>query len=214
MDYKQACFNMVETQLRPWNIMSPQVLKVMGNTPREKFVPESYQKIAYTETRTPLGYGQAMMDPAVEGRLLQALELTKNDHVLEVGTGSGYLTALLVQLAQHVTSLEIIPELSALAAAKLAETDNVSLQEVDFFSLELTKTYDAIVLSGSLTRIPDTLKQWLSVGGRLFVVVGSGKVMTAQLLTRMDKNQWVTQKLFETYLPSLVNAPSVEKFQF
>jgi protein-L-isoaspartate(D-aspartate) O-methyltransferase len=214
MDYKQACFNMVETQLRPWNIMSPQVLNVMGNTPREKFVPESYQKIAYTETRTPLGYGQAMMDPAVEGRLLQALELTPNDKVLEVGTGSGYLTSLLSQLSQHVTSLEIVPELSDLAASKLSEATNISFQTADFFSLKWAGTYDAIVLSGSLPRIPDTLKRLLSIGGRLFVVIGTGKVMTAQLMTRTDEDQWIAQKLFETYLNPLANVPNIEKFQF
>jgi Protein-L-isoaspartate carboxylmethyltransferase len=217
MNLEQARHNMIEQQIRPWEVMDDQVLDLMRRTPREDFVPPQYRNLAFTDMMVPLGHGQAMMPPRLEARMLQALAVQPDESVLEIGTGSGYVTALLAQLARHVYSVEIVPELKQAAEQRLAARGltNVTLDEGDAAAgWPRRGSYDAIAVTGSLPMLVPELAQELNVGGRLFVVVGEAPAMTALLITRLGKDEWAQEDLFETVLPPLQNAAQPQRFMF
>jgi len=216
-NFETARFNMVEQQVRPWDVLDPQVLQLQGSAPREDYVPEAYRQLAYADIEIPLGHGEAMMYPRVEGRLLQALSLKPTDRVLEIGTGSGYVTSLLAHLADSVHSIEIYPEFSQSAAQKLSahNVTNVTLETGDGVrGWQAHAPYDAILVTGSIPELYDEFKQQLAIGGRLAVVVGTGEVMEATQVVRTGDNSWVTTSLFETELKPLVHADAPRQFEF
>ncbi|MGD2053340.1 MAG: protein-L-isoaspartate O-methyltransferase [Gammaproteobacteria bacterium] len=221
MDFNKARFNMVEQQVRPWDVLDPRVLNVIGNIPREQFVPEESRKLAYADTRIPIGHYEGrtshMLNPVIEGRILQSLAITEDDIVLQIGTGTGYITACLATLARHVDSVDINPEMTALAEKNLArlEITNVTLSTGDAaVKWEQKQFYDCIAIMGSLPAIPDFYKKALREGGRMFVVTGDAPVMKALLVTRISKNEWTVDELFETCIDSLINAEKPAQFIF
>ena len=184
MNTQQARFNMVEQQIRPWQVLDPQVLTVLSNVPRELFVPQAYQAMAYPDTDIPLGHGESMAPPRVAARLMHDLHLTGTEKVLEIGTGSGYMTALLAGRAQRVVSLEINPELASNARNNLqrAGITNADVRVADGSTgASGDAPFDAIVLGGSVTEVPQALLQQLKVGGHLLAIVGQDHVMVATL---------------------------------
>lgn len=215
MDFEQARHNMIEQQVRPWDVLDQRVLDVMTTLPREAFVPEQYRALAFADISIPLGQDQVMMSPKLEGRLLQTLDIKPDDTVLEIGTGSGYLTACLASLGQHVTSWEIFPELSAAAKARLVEQDigNVTL-EVGDATREIADEarYDVIAVTGSVPVLQQQFHANLKPDGRLFVITGKPPIMEALLITRLDADNWARESLFETSLPPLVNATEPLRF--
>jgi len=216
MNFEQARFNMIEQQIRPWEVLDPRVLEVLATVPREDFVPERYRKLAFSDLALPIGHGQAMMPPALEGRLLQAVAPQPTDHVLEIGTGSGFLTACLARLAARVESVEIFDDLRLSAAAKLHRhgIDNVALHYGDgAHGWPAGGRYDVIVLTGSVPEIPPSYLSQLNLGGRLFAVTGDSPVMAAELVTRASDDQWAWESLFETDLPRLLNAERPPGFE-
>ncbi len=207
---------MVQQQVRTWNVSDPEVLRVISELRREQFTPAGYENLAFADTEIPLPHGQAMMKPLVEGRLLQALELKSGHNVLEIGTGTGFLTACLARLSAAVSSVDIFSDFIATAASNLADAGivNIELLCMDA-TTELPKDqFDAIAVTGSLpvfdTRFLDAMKP----GGRLFVIVGDSPVMDARIVTRIGENDWTTKSLFETVVRPLVNAPSPSAFSF
>ncbi len=214
---EQARFNMVEQQVRPWEVLDPTVLDLMGSMPREKFVPEEYSGLAYADIEIPLGKGEQMMFPRIEGRLLQALNLQPGDNVLEVGTGTGFLAACMAKLADRVLSVDIDPNLAAHAAKTLRDCgfDNVSVDTRDgLIEYAEDQAYDAIALSGSVATLPDFLKNKLTIGGRLFAIIGNGPVMEATLITRTGQDSWESEGLFETKLTLLHGGEGKATFTF
>lgn len=215
--FEQARFNMIEQQIRPWDVLDQRVLDVMYETPREKFVPQDYRKLAFADTLIPLGQGQVMMSPNLEGRLLQALTLNPNDSVLEIGTGSGYLTALLARCAKCVDSVDIIEEFTGQAKTKLEALgiSNVTLATGDALSgWNSQNYYDVIVITGSVPAIPETYLKQLEIGGCLFAIVGNSPVMQAQRVNCVKENEWYTEVLFETCFPPLIGASRLTQFVF
>lgn len=208
---------MIEQQIRPWEVLDQRVLDLVAATPREQFVPEQYRNLAFADVNLPLGEGEVMMQPKAEARLLQALQVRPEDVVLEVGTGSGYVTACLAKLARHVYSVEIRPEFSSAAAARLDALgiSNVSLETGDAAQgWDRHAPYDVIAVTGSLPLPPSAFEQQLAPGGRLFVIVGEAPAMEACLITRVGDTDWTRDGLFETVLPPLRNAPERPKFVF
>jgi protein-L-isoaspartate(D-aspartate) O-methyltransferase len=217
MNFEVARFNMVQQQIRTWDVLDPRVLDLVGKMPREDFVPPAYRKLAFVDMNIPLGQEQVMMAPKVEARLLQELEISPQDKILEVGTGSGYLTALLASFGTHVHSVEIIPEFSTHAAAKLAahQIGNVTLEVGDAArGWGRHGPYDVIAITGSLPILPDSFRNSLKVGGRLIAIVGQSPVMEAKLIRRVSQASWSEVSLFETSLPPLRNALEPSKFVF
>ncbi len=217
MDYEQARFNMVEQQIRTWEVLDQQVLDLMSALPREDFVPPALRDLAFADLQIPLGHGATMMSPKLEARIVQTLEIAPGDRVLEIGTGSAYLTALLARLAKHVYSVEIVPELSESAAHKLAahDIDNVTLEVGDGArGWPGYAPYDVIVLTGSTGILPAGVQDTLAPGGRLFAIVGAAPAMVARLVTRVTDNAFRTTDLFETCVPPLKNALQPERFVF
>ena len=221
MDFNKARFNMVEQQVRPWDVLDPRVLNVIGNIPREQFVPEQSRNLAYADTRIPIGHYEGrtshMLNPVIEGRLLQSLAIGEDDTVLQIGTGTGYVTACLATLARHVDSVDINPDMTALAEKNLArfEIANVTLSTGDGSTRwEQKQFYDCIAIMGSLPAIPDFYKKALKEGGRMFVVTGDAPVMKALLVTRISKNEWTLDELFETCIDPLINAEKPAQFVF
>lgn len=216
LDYSIARENMVEQQVRPWDVLDARVLEVLATLPREAFVPEIHRALAYADLEIPLGHGQKMMKPVVEGRTLQGLLVQPDEDVLEIGTGSGYLSACLGALARDVVSLEIQPELATLARARLDATglgNNVRIENVDALSYSTDRRFDAICVTGAVASIPPRFLEWLRPGGRLFVVRGQSPVMEAVLHTA-DVNGARTDSLFETDLSYLAGAAPAPKFVF
>lgn len=216
MNLEQARFNMIEQQVRTWEVLDPAVLDLLQRVPREDFVPSAYRGLAFADLEIPLGNGQAMLPPKLDARMLQALDLKKTDTVLEIGTGSGYMTALLASLAGHVVSVERIQELSQSAAQKLAAQGitNVTLEIGDGAQSWDAGNYDAIVLTGSVPVLPGEFQQHLKPGGRLLAIVGEAPVMQAVLVTCVAANIYRRTVLFETSIPALENAPQAEQFSF
>jgi protein-L-isoaspartate(D-aspartate) O-methyltransferase len=217
MNLEQARFNMVEQQIRPWEVLDQAVLDLLYAVPREDFVPAAFRNLAFADLEVPIGEGEKMMAPKIEARLVQSLALRKTDRVLEVGTGSGYLTALLARCAAHVYSLEIRPGLAAFGRENLARhgADNVTLEIGDGARGDAKRApYDAIVLTGSSPVLPAALREQLAPGGRLFAVVGEPPVMVAQLVTCTAPGAFGTAALFDTVLAPLVNAEQPPRFRF
>ena len=211
-----ARHNMIEQQIRPWEVLDQRVLDTLAAVPREAFVPERYQKVAFSDVAIPLGHGEFMMKPNVEARLLQALAVQPTDHVLEVGTGSGYLTACLGRLATNVVSVDIIPEFTEAARNKLRAHgfNNIVLHSGDASQGWGTHRFNVIALTGSVATVSDEWRQSLSLGGRLFVVAGKPPALQALLITRAGEREWVQESLFETDLAPLRNAAPIQKFVF
>ena len=203
---------MVLGQLRCWNVLDERVLAVFRDLAREDFVPVQFRSLAFVDLALPLPGGQEMMTPSLEGRILQALELKPSDRVLEVGTGSGWLTACLATLAGEVVSLEISPEMHAEAARKLAGSENISCACADVFDWRPESTFDAVVLTGSLPAYDPRFEQWLNPGGRLFCIVGQAPIMEALLITAGEPQ--ARKSLFETVTTPLANAPQPDPFRF
>lgn len=213
IDYAQARENMVEQQVRPWEVLDPRVLMVIGTTPREDFVDPAHREMAYADLSLPLGNGQFMMKPVVEGRTLQSLLPQAHERVLEIGTGSGYLTACLAQLAHSVHSLEIDPALADAARTRLATLGhaNATVETADALQWQTGDRYDAICVTGAVADIPPQFLQWLAPNGRLFVIHGQSPVMEAALVAG-DVNAPRVESLFETDIPYLVGAAPAPRF--
>lgn len=213
---EQARFNMIEQQIRPCEVLEGRILELLKHVRREHFVPADKSKLAFADMEIPLGYGAKMWQPKLEARTLQELHLTRKDRVLEVGTGSGYLTALLSALAGHVVSVEIVPELNAMAKNNLAvyRRDNITLETGDASHGWGSDTYDAIVLTGSTPVLPEAFQNSLNVGGRLFAIVGDAPVMEAKLITRVAPDTFETVTIMETCVAPLQNAEQPKRFVF
>ena len=217
MNLEHARFNMVEQQIRTWEVLDQEVLDLLMTIRREDFVPPAYVKLAFAETAIPLGHGAAMLPPALEAKLLQALQLRKSDKVLEVGTGSGYMAALLGARSDHVCTVEIEPALAAKARENLARecADNVTVIDGDGArGWPAQAPYDAILLSGSVPEIPEAMLAQLKVGGRLLAVVGEAPLMQARLVTCVAEGRYQSVNLFETSIPRLRNLAERDKFVF
>ncbi|MDD4911795.1 MAG: protein-L-isoaspartate O-methyltransferase [Sideroxydans sp.] len=216
MNLEQLRFNMIEQQIRPWDVLDAKVLDLLKVVRREQFVPAESKALAFMDIDIPLGHGVTMWQPKIEARALQALNLKPTDNVLEVGTGSGHFTALLAKLAGQVTSVEIVPELSASAAQTLVahHLGNVTLQVGDAANQWGEAEYDAIALTGSVPMVPEAYKNQLKVGGRLFAIVGDSPAMQAQVITRVAVDKFETKVLFETSVAPLKNATQPQRFVF
>ncbi len=207
---------MVQQQVRAWDVLDDDVLAAMAATPRELFVPAGYESLAFAETEIPIGHCESMLMPVIEGRILQALALRPTDRVLEIGTGTGFLTACLARLAGHVASVDIHGEFLEKAATRLEAVgaDNVGLEAMDATRELPAGRFDAIAVSGSLQHFDPRLVEALEAGGRLFVVIGNPPAMEARLVTRGDDSDWRTEALFETELRPLVNGSLPPQFHF
>ena len=214
--FELARHNMIEQQIRPWEVLDQRVLDTLTQTPREDFVPERYRNLAFGDIAIPLSHGEVMMKPAVEGRLLQALALQPTDSVLEVGMGSGYLTACLARLAASVTSIDILPDFTEAARRKLKAHgfSNVVLHTGDASRGWGEHRYPAIAVTGSVATVDDVWQHSLSLGGRLFIVVGQPPIMEALLITRVGEQEWTRESLFDIELPPLHGAAPVKTFSF
>lgn len=217
MNFEHARFNMVEQQVRPWEVLDAQVLDLLQSVHREDFVPVRYRKLAFADLAIPLEQGQSMMCPKVEGRMLQSLGIKHDDTVLEIGTGSGFITACLSGLARRVVSVEIFEELHLEAELRLRDKHmhNVELYLGDVMSgWQPEQAHDVVVVTGSVPGVPEIFRGWVNPGGRLFVVTGESPAMEAKLLTRVGFSDWREESLFETDLPRLVNAEPPPAFEF
>ncbi len=217
MNFDQARFNMVEQQIRPWEVLDAKVLELLETTQREDFVPVRYRKMAFSDIAIPLDHDQSMMKPVIEGRLLQALELQPDETVLEIGTGSGFITACLAKLAKSVVSVDIYDQFTKEAAAKLKDKklDNVELETGDVMSgWQPEQAHDVLVVTGSVEAVPDHFRGWVNPGGRMFVVCGESPAMEAKLLTKLNATEWREESLFETDLARLINAEKAPEFEF
>jgi len=217
MNPDTARFNMVEQQIRPWNVLDQRILDLLNSSPRREYLPEEYRHLAYVDMNVPLGYGQFVIAPKLEARFLQALQIKPTDIILEVGTGSGHFTSLLAALAKHVYSVELVPELKMMAEKNLSahKIQNVTLEIGDAANgWDLHKPYDVIVITGSLLSLSSNFQESLAVGGRLLATVGDSPVMEVILNRKIGPNNWILSSLFETDLPALNNIHHPEKFIF
>jgi protein-L-isoaspartate(D-aspartate) O-methyltransferase len=217
LNLEQARFNMVEQQVRTWEVLDPRVLEVLRSVPREDFVPSRYRKLAFSDLRIPLACGQLMMKPLEEGRMLQALAIQPGERVLEIGTGSGFTAACLAALGADVVSLEIHAELAESAHRRLKRAGYPGIEIIavdacdDFTPAGL---FDAVVLTASAAEIPAHMLGWVRTGGRLFGVRGQGPAMEAVCLHQRAEGRWLADSLFETDLPRLIGAEDRPVFQF
>lgn len=217
MNFEQARFNMVEQQIRPWDVLDQDVLDLLMMVKREEFVPAAHRNLAFSEVEIPIGQGQVMLKPIIEGKILQALQLRRSDSVLEIGAGSGYFAALLAARTDWVRSIEIEPELVRLASTNLDRygVQNVLVEEGDGAQGWAARApYDLIVVSGGLPVVPQTLLDQLKPGGRLFVFVGQAPLMKARLITCIGEGRYKTEDVFETVVPPIRNAARGDNFQF
>ena len=221
MNVEQARFNMIEQQIRPWEVLDPGVLSLLSIVKREDFVPPAYRALAFVDTEVPLreggARGQAMFSPKVEARLLQDLAVARHEQVLEIGAGSGHMAALLAHKAQQVTSFEIVPELARMAEANLrrAAVMNARVIEGDGSrGLPEQAPFDVILLSGSVARVPQHLLEQLKVGGRLAAIVGFEPIMRATLVRRVGEDEYASVELFDTVAPRLLGFDEPTRFSF
>lgn len=217
MNLEQARYNMVEQQIRPWDVLDQDVLDLLFEVRREEFVPAAYRELAFADLEIPLGRGEVMLAPKLEARMLQELSVKPADKVLEVGTGSGYMTALLARRAAHVYSVEIDAELMAFGEANLKAhgVANVTLEPGDAArGWSRHAPYDAIVLTGSVPVLSEAFAQSLTVGGRLLAVVGEPPVMRARLVVCTAEGVFSAADVFDTCVPPLRNAPAPPRFRF
>ncbi|MCZ6565654.1 MAG: protein-L-isoaspartate O-methyltransferase [Gammaproteobacteria bacterium] len=216
MDIEQARFNMIEQQIRPWDVLDFNVLKIIEKTPRELFVPSQHQKLAFSDLEIPLQNGQWMMAPKVEARMLQALQVQSGDEILEIGTGTGFITACLAKLGTHVDSIEFHAEFSNQAQSNLdkLEINNVNLLLGDALTtFNHDKKYAVIAVTASMPVYLDVFEKLLTDNGRMFVVVGKKPIMQAQLITKIDGQDLYQTKLFETNLEPLIGIKEPQNFQ-
>ena len=215
-DYEQARFNMIEQQIRPWDVLDTRVLDLLFAVRREDFVPHAHRTLAFADLELPLGNGYRMWTPKMEARVLQELMVQSTDRVLEIGTGSGYLTALLASQAGEVTSVEIDPATAADARAKLARhgLSNVRVEVGDGARGFGRETYEVIVLTGSTPLLPSRFCEQLAPGGRMFAVVGEEPAMRARLVRMEAPDATIATDLFETVIAPLVNAAAPARFEF
>jgi protein-L-isoaspartate(D-aspartate) O-methyltransferase len=217
MDEERARFNMVQQQIRPWEVLDEEVLGLLQELRREEFAPEQHRRLAFADMEIPLGYGERMLAPKLEARMLQELAVKKTDRILEIGTGSGYMTALLARRGAEVYSVEIIPEFSARSAAKLnAHRITNATLEVGDGALGWAKyaPYDVILLTGSLPLLVPAFQESLRPGGRMLAVIGQPPIMEARLITCVAPGACNSFALFETCIPPLRNARRPGKFVF
>jgi len=216
IDYAKARETMVEQQVRPWDVFDPRVLDTVARLPRERFVAEAHRALAYADLPLPIGHGETMFKPVLEGRALQALSIAAGEDVLEIGTGSGYLTACFGKLARDVVSLERHPDLADAARERLhAEgLGNVRIDAVDAFRWDSERRFDAICVGGATATVPSRFLQWLRPGGRMFVVHGRAPAMEAALVRHADNAVgYAVESLFETELPYLAGGAPSPLFQ-
>lgn len=217
MNFDSARHNMVESQIRTWEVLDRGILDLAARAPRHEFVPAAYRNLAFTDMPLPLAHGQVMMAPKVEARLVQALAVRPSDTILEIGTGSGFVTWLLANLGARVHSVEFFADLSAAAQQTLAAqgTANVTLDVGDASEgWGAPQAYDVILVTGSLPILPERFKTGLAIGGRLVAVVGQSPAMSAVRIERLDAHSYVETSLFETDLPALINAKYPDRFVF
>lgn len=214
MNLEYARNQMIRQQVRAWEVLDDRVLETLQAVPREAFVPEQYRGAAFADLEIPLAHGQAMLAPKIEGRLLQALHIETADRVLEIGTGTGFLTACLARLGGAVVSVDIFADFTAAAAARLEAVgaDNVELLTADALQLERPDEFDAIAVTGSIPELDERFVRMLRPSGRLFVVTGRDPVMEAELITLTSPGRWTRQTLFETSLTPLINATTPAPF--
>lgn len=216
-NHDNAHFNMLEQQIRPSEVLAPKVYTAIDSIDRSYFFDEALSGLAHADAELPIGFGQMMLPPVLQARMLQALDIKPTESVLEIGTGNGYFTALLAQLAKHVTTVEIIAELSQQAQQRL---DDLSISNVEFavadasIAFTMPDRMDLIVITAACVEIPESYLHALTIGGRLFAVVGQGKVMKAQLVTRVAERDWQTLDVFETTIPAMINGEPKPQFEF
>jgi protein-L-isoaspartate(D-aspartate) O-methyltransferase len=214
LDFETARHAMVEQQVRPWEVLDPRVLDVISQIKREDFVLPRHRKLAFTDMALPMEHGEFMLKPVIEGRLLQALDLAPESEVLEIGTGSGYVTACLARLARAVTSIDVHGDFVERARGRLQGLGLACarVEQADAFAFEPTRAFDAIAVTGAVAQIPDRFRAWLKPGGRMFVVHGLSPVQEAVAVTRNDSDGFRIESLFETDVPYLRGAAPVERF--
>lgn len=215
MNLEQARYNMIEQMIRPWEVLDQKVLDLLAQVPREEFVPEAYRNLAFCDIAIPLDHGQSMLPPKIEARLLQALEIQPQDDILQIGTGSGFVTALLASLGGHVTSVDIHADIQEKALQKLTDNNfkNVTMECDDAAKgWNPNRTFDVIAIMGALPVLPESFQLSLNKGGRLFAFVGDSPIMEAVLITRVGDNEWSHEVLFETDVPTMENAPQPDRF--
>ncbi len=213
MDFNAARALMIENQIRPWEVLDPRVLDALAQVRREDFVPAAYRALAFTDTALPLAHGESMLKPVVEGRMLQALDLTAADDVLEIGTGSGYLTACLARLSHAVTSIDIHADFIDSARPRLvaAGAGNVRLEIADALEWNAGRQFDAVCVGGAVAQVPPRFLDWVKPGGRLFVIRGNAPALEALRMTRRADG-WQSESLFETDIPYLRGAAPRQQF--
>lgn len=214
-NFEEARHNMIVQQIQPCNVRDEKVLELIQRIPREDFVPAQYKEHAFTDTNIPLANGQKMMSPILEASMLQALKIQEQDKVLEIGTGTGYVTALLASQARHVISVDIDADVQkhAKEILKAHQITNVTLEVGDAaLGWDAHKPYDVIAITGSLPVLPEAFQRNLNVGGRLFTIVGDSPAMEVLLITRVKENEWRHKVLLETDIPALINAAEPERF--
>jgi len=215
LDIEQARHAMIEQQVRPWDVVDLQVLQTLTAVPRERFVPEQHRALAFADTALPIGHGQSMFKPVLEGRMLQAAAIRANDDVLEIGTGTGFITACLAHMARAVTSIDIHADFLENAQARLHGLDlnNVRFELADALSYRPQQQFDVVLVTAAVAVIPEAFKQWLRPGGRLFVIQGLSPVQEALCLTRFGETFRI-ESLLETDVPYLMGAEPENKFTF
>ena len=216
MDTLAARQQMVDQQIRTWEVLDPRVLDVFAVVPREAVVPPEYRELAFADTPIPIGLGQSMLAPKIQGRILQALSIAADDSVLEVGSGNGYLAACLSLLGSSTRSIDIHPQFTAAAKANLRAVARASVEfeTRDAFDSAPLGEYDAIAVTGSLPVYDARFERSLRLGGRLFAIVGEAPVMDAILVRRVDNAEWIRESLFETVVEPLINATAAQRFVF
>jgi protein-L-isoaspartate(D-aspartate) O-methyltransferase len=217
MDIESARFNMIEQQVRPWEVLDPRVLETLGAIRREDFAPPRYRKLAFSDMSLPLEHGQVMMKPVVEGRMLQALDIQPDSDVLEIGTGSGFITACLAELGREVLSIDIFDDMVERAGERIRQLglNNVRLQVADVMGdFDPGRRFDAVAVTGAVAAIPQRFLDWVRPGGRLFVIDGASPAMQAWRLILGGDGHWQRESLFETDLPYLIHAEPEARFVF
>jgi protein-L-isoaspartate(D-aspartate) O-methyltransferase len=203
IDYEHARHTMIEQQVRPWDVLDPRVLDALGRVRREDFVPPRYRKLAFTDFEIPLEHGEMMMKPVVEGRMLQALSIAPDEEVLEIGTGSGFVTRCLCELARSVTSIDIHADFVERAAARLRDIASARFEVADALTYAPARQFDAVAVTAAVAAVPAHFREWLRPGGRLFIVRGQSPSQEALLVTRRASGGFTEESLFETDLPYL-----------
>jgi protein-L-isoaspartate(D-aspartate) O-methyltransferase len=207
---------MIDQQVRTWDVLDPRVLEALGAVPRERFVPEAYRSVAFADAPIPIGHGQFMLAPALEGRILQALAPVRGERVLEIGTGSGFFAACLAHLTGAVDSIEIHADLAAAAVRAIGDAGipRITVDTGDALAREFDAAYEVVAVTGALPAPEPKLERALVVGGRMFVVTGTPPVMEARLVTRTGEDSWLSEPLFETCIEPLVQSAAPSRFRF